>query len=374
MGVLAQRDNAGNWEWSLADGLGSVRSVINNALSVLEHRHYEPYGALYAGTMNETPFGFTGEWRDGATGMYYLRARYYNPAIGTFVSRDPYAGTAARAMSLNGYSWVEGNTPNYRDPSGLQSLENELIPTNLDNVGAGARPNPVLDAYFSGAIARPLLQAPAAYGSSPALMSAPPLRPPFAGMSPAGSAFPGGDWGDAWTSSSPNQTLAALTCPTQDVPFTQLMESANVLAQSQQITFTPTFQITPTPNCLSLSFGRYPVIPNVTENQLIHCDPDVGVTLRSIASNGPFPDYLRSSCRSNCDHIPFYNGDGGLPPPVDPTRMTPTGYMEYTVPTGLSPRGSKRLITFGVVGRAPSLYSQAYFTPDHYQSFVEIRR
>jgi guanyl-specific ribonuclease Sa len=125
---------------------------------------------------------------------------------------------------------------------------------------------------------------------------------------------------------------------------------------------------------LSLSFGRYPVIPNVTENQLIHCDPDVGVTLRSIASNGPFPDYLRSSCRSNCDHIPFYNGDGGLPPPVDPTRMTPTGYMEYTVPTGLSPRGSKRLITFGVVGRAPSLYSQAYFTPDHYQSFVEIRR
>jgi hypothetical protein len=28
----------------------------------MEHRHYEPYGSLYAGTMNETPFGFTGAW------------------------------------------------------------------------------------------------------------------------------------------------------------------------------------------------------------------------------------------------------------------------------------------------------------------------
>lgn len=69
---------------------------------------HSAYGTLYAGTMAETPYGFTGEWRDGGTGMYYLRARYYNPAHGAFVSRDPYAGTAARAMSLNGYSWVDG--------------------------------------------------------------------------------------------------------------------------------------------------------------------------------------------------------------------------------------------------------------------------
>jgi RHS repeat-associated protein len=72
--------------------------------------------------MAEAPFGFTGEWRDSVTGMYYLRARYYNPAIGTFVSRDPYEGTTARAMSLNGYSWVEGRVADGRDPNG-RSLE-----------------------------------------------------------------------------------------------------------------------------------------------------------------------------------------------------------------------------------------------------------
>jgi RHS repeat-associated protein len=96
MGVLAQKDPSGAWEWMLGDGLGNVRSVMDDMLTVKEHRHYEPYGSLYAGAMAETPFGFTGEWRDGGTGMYYLRARYYNPAHGAFVSRDPYEGTAAR--------------------------------------------------------------------------------------------------------------------------------------------------------------------------------------------------------------------------------------------------------------------------------------
>jgi RHS repeat-associated protein len=69
--------------------------------------------------MAETPFGFTGEWRDGGTGMYYLRARYYAPGMGTFVSRDPFEGIASRAMSLNGYSWVEGRVADGRDPSGI---------------------------------------------------------------------------------------------------------------------------------------------------------------------------------------------------------------------------------------------------------------
>jgi RHS repeat-associated protein len=113
--LLVQEDSAGNWDWMLPDGLGSVRSVANNSGGVMEHRHYEPYGNLYAGTMSETPFGFTGEWRDSTTALVYLRARYYAPGMGTFVSRDPFEGTAARAMSLNGYSWVEGNVLNYGD-------------------------------------------------------------------------------------------------------------------------------------------------------------------------------------------------------------------------------------------------------------------
>ncbi|MBE2267007.1 MAG: hypothetical protein IAE80_02160 [Anaerolinea sp.] len=51
--------------------------------------------------------------------MQYHRARYYNPALGVFPSLDPFEGIIARPMSLNGYSWVEGNTPNATDPNGL---------------------------------------------------------------------------------------------------------------------------------------------------------------------------------------------------------------------------------------------------------------
>ena len=50
--------------------------------------------------------------------MLYLRARYANPHTGTFLTRDPVAGTMSRVMSRNGYSYVEGNPVNYTDPSG----------------------------------------------------------------------------------------------------------------------------------------------------------------------------------------------------------------------------------------------------------------
>ncbi|MEZ4645420.1 MAG: RHS repeat-associated core domain-containing protein [Chloroflexota bacterium] len=43
---------------------------------------YDPYGRLLAQTGSSgTTYGFTGEQEDAATGLMYLRARYYNPAL-----------------------------------------------------------------------------------------------------------------------------------------------------------------------------------------------------------------------------------------------------------------------------------------------------
>jgi RHS repeat-associated protein len=117
-GIHAQKDAANNWEHMTHDGLGSVRQVFANNLNLLESVHYDPIGtreALY-GTL-ETIFEFTGEQRDGS-GFTYLRNRYLNSALGVFPSRDPYEGTMQRPMSLNGYSWVEGNVVNATDASG----------------------------------------------------------------------------------------------------------------------------------------------------------------------------------------------------------------------------------------------------------------
>lgn len=64
-----------------------------------------------------TGFGFDGEWKD-STGLYYLRARYYDPNTGVFLSEDSVSGDIESAISLNGYSFVENDPVNYTDPSG----------------------------------------------------------------------------------------------------------------------------------------------------------------------------------------------------------------------------------------------------------------
>lgn len=61
-------------------------------------------------------FRFTGEQRDTESGMYYLRARYYDPMIGRFLSQDPIPGG-------NLYAYVGNNPVNFVDPTGLHTWE-----------------------------------------------------------------------------------------------------------------------------------------------------------------------------------------------------------------------------------------------------------
>ena len=82
-------------------------------------QNLDPFGNLI--DLNETigtPYGFTGELVDGG-GLLDLRARRYSAALGVFASLDPFEGMRDQAISLNRYSWVEGNTPNMVDPSGM---------------------------------------------------------------------------------------------------------------------------------------------------------------------------------------------------------------------------------------------------------------
>jgi RHS repeat-associated protein len=73
----------------------------------------------------QTNYGFTGELLDGG-GLLDLRARRYNPALGVFTAQDFLKGIVERAMSLNSYSWVEGNIINLSDPTGYQTVPPEV--------------------------------------------------------------------------------------------------------------------------------------------------------------------------------------------------------------------------------------------------------
>ncbi|MBA3867563.1 MAG: PD40 domain-containing protein [Anaerolineae bacterium] len=122
-GIHAQKDPSNNWQWIAQDGLGNVREVMDNSVSVLESRNYGPYGDTFGGTITTAPtykspnFGFTGELVDGS-GLLDLRARRYNMGMGVFASLDPFEGMWDTPMSINGYGYVGGNPTNWTDPSG----------------------------------------------------------------------------------------------------------------------------------------------------------------------------------------------------------------------------------------------------------------
>jgi len=68
-----------------------------------------------------TAYQFTGEIRD-PNGLIYLRARYYAPQDGRFLSRDTWGGDYNRPLSLNRWNYVEGNPVNAVDPSRFYML------------------------------------------------------------------------------------------------------------------------------------------------------------------------------------------------------------------------------------------------------------
>ncbi len=85
------------------------------AQAVVEHSDYSSFGVLTRdGTTVRQPFAYTGREWDVELGLYYYRARYYDPEVGRFLSRDP-LGLAA---GPNPYTYVENSPTNYLDPSG----------------------------------------------------------------------------------------------------------------------------------------------------------------------------------------------------------------------------------------------------------------
>ncbi len=118
-GLLSQQDSNGDWQWMVADGLGSVRVQADGDFDAVASRHFAPYGVSYdeQGVFS-VPFAFTGEMLD-ANDLQYHRARYYNPALGVFPSLDLLEGMLEEAVSLNRYAYVAGNVVNLVDPSGL---------------------------------------------------------------------------------------------------------------------------------------------------------------------------------------------------------------------------------------------------------------
>ena len=70
-------------------------------------------------SIEDNPFQFSGEYHDVESAMYYQRARYYDPDIMSFISRDS-------IDAMNRYGYCEGDPVNKTDPSGNFSIGGTL--------------------------------------------------------------------------------------------------------------------------------------------------------------------------------------------------------------------------------------------------------
>jgi RHS repeat-associated protein len=81
--------------------------------------HFSAYGTLRAGNTADLKSDrtFTGQKQDG-TGLLYYNARYYDPALGTFISPDTLVPDPGLVFDYNRYMYVRGNPLKYVDPTG----------------------------------------------------------------------------------------------------------------------------------------------------------------------------------------------------------------------------------------------------------------
>ncbi|MEO6504009.1 MAG: RHS repeat-associated core domain-containing protein [Jatrophihabitantaceae bacterium] len=99
------------------DGYGSTRLLTDDSGSVVATYTYDPFGNLkgQSGSAN-TPLRWNGQYQDSESGMYYLRARYYDPVTAQFVCSDPMS-----ALTNSPYGYADNSPLNSADPTGLCS-------------------------------------------------------------------------------------------------------------------------------------------------------------------------------------------------------------------------------------------------------------
>jgi RHS repeat-associated protein len=109
----------GNTYYYHTDGLGSTIAISDGSKNIVQTYGYDSFGAVRASTDFVNTYTYTGREWDKETGLYYYRARYYDPMQGRFISKDP-IGFAGGDLNLYGY--VKNNPLNFTDPKGEWGL------------------------------------------------------------------------------------------------------------------------------------------------------------------------------------------------------------------------------------------------------------
>jgi RHS repeat-associated protein len=111
---IRQTDENGDLYFT-SDHLGSTATLTDGNGDELENISYDSFGKSEGSGL--TRYTYTGREFDADTGLYYYRARWYDPQIGRFISEDP---IGFEGGDINFFTYVANNPVNDSDPSGLQ--------------------------------------------------------------------------------------------------------------------------------------------------------------------------------------------------------------------------------------------------------------
>ncbi len=122
---ISKTDGTGKDSYYLFNDHGDVVQTVDAAGSTQNHYEYDIWGnPVLTIEASENAIRYAGEFLDSETGLYYLRARFYDPYLGRFTTEDSYWGEDENPLSLNLYTYCANDPVRYVDPSGYVWMYN----------------------------------------------------------------------------------------------------------------------------------------------------------------------------------------------------------------------------------------------------------
>ena len=117
--VFSDKGNGTKRQYYVTDPHGNVVQLTDGNGKVTKTYEYDSFGnEVKPEEKDDNPFRYCGEYYDKETGEVYLRARYYQPEKGRFLTRDTYTGEEDEPESLHLYAYCGNDGVNAWDPSG----------------------------------------------------------------------------------------------------------------------------------------------------------------------------------------------------------------------------------------------------------------
>lgn len=161
-------------EYIHTDSLGTPVVVTDAAKSVIERRDYLPYGDSLNQTNSDSP-GYVGHVQDSATGLSYMQQRYFDSALGRFISTDPDVVDQVRAGNFSRYAYANNNPYTNVDLDGRETGTAFKVINEATNGGEIKSPPPSDKDWLGPAIGVGLglaLAPVAVYGGAEVALSA----------------------------------------------------------------------------------------------------------------------------------------------------------------------------------------------------------